>query len=140
MQTVNVDPEALPLEQDTDLFRPTSRSFELDNLHEAIEFYYEQGWTDGLPVVPPTPAKVSQFLQAGGKYPGDIVGMIPERNRVITAEKVAINAIMAGCLADYMPVVIAAIEAMCQEAFNCHGSSASTGGSAPFNNSERPGG
>ncbi len=132
MQTVNVDHEALPLEQATDLFRPTSRSFELDDIHEAIEFYYEQGWTDGLPIVPPTPAKVSQFLQAGGKYPGDIIGMIPERNRVITAEKVAINAVMAGCMPDYMPVVFAAIEALCQEAFNYHGSSASTGGSAPL--------
>ena len=110
----------------------TSRHIELENPSEAIEFFYQQGWSDGLPVVPPTPARVREFLEYSGNFPGDILGVIPARNRVITAEKVAINAVMAGCLPNYMPVIVAAIEAMCQEQFNLHGISATTGGTAPL--------
>jgi hypothetical protein len=110
----------------------TSRRIELSDPSEAMEYFYGQGWTDGLPVVPPTPEKVSEFLEYGNKFSGDILGMIPARNRIITAEKVAINAVMAGCLPNYMPVIVAAIEAMCQEAFNLHGTTATTGGTAPL--------
>ncbi len=110
----------------------TSRRFELEDPAEAVEFCYRQGWTDGLPVVPPTPARVSEFLAYAGRAPDEILGTIPARNRVITAEKVAINAVMAGCLPNYMPVIVAAVEAMCQEAFNLHGISATTGGTAPL--------
>src|SRR5579859_4030560 len=110
----------------------TSRRFELSDPADAVEFFYRQGWTDGLPVVPPTPGKVREFLEYAGKLPDDILGMIPARNRIITAEKVAINAVMAGCLPNYMPVIVAAIEAMCQEEFNLHGISATTGGTAPL--------
>src|SRR5213594_624152 len=104
----------------------TSRQIELSDPIEAMEFFYQQGWTDGLPIAPPTPAKVSEFLEYAGKFPGDILGMIPARNRVIPAEKVAINAVMAGCLPNYMPVIVAAIEAMSQEPFNLHGITATT--------------
>ena len=110
----------------------TSRQIELSDPVEAMEYFYQQGWTDGLPVVPPTPGKVKEFLEYAGKLPDDILGMIPARNRVIPAEKVAINAVMAGCLPNYMPVIIAAIEAMRQEEFNLHGISATTGGTAPL--------
>lgn len=110
----------------------TSRRFELSDPAEAVEFCYRQGWTDGLPVVPPTPKRVSEFLEYAGHAPGDILGTIPARNRILTAEKVAINAVMAGCLPNYMPVIVAAIEAMCQETFNLHGISATTGGTAPL--------
>ena len=110
----------------------TSRKIELADPGETIEYFYRQGWTDGLPVVPPTPARVREFLEYSGNFPGDILGVIPARNRVISAEKVAINAVMAGCLPNYMPVIVAAIEAMCQEQFNLHGISATTGGTAPL--------
>jgi hypothetical protein len=109
-----------------------SRRIALTDPADVVEFFYQQGWTDGLPVVPPTPQKVSEFLEYTGKLPDDILGTIPARNRVITAEKVAINAVMAGCLPNYMPVIVAAIEAMCQEEFNLHGISATTGGTAPL--------
>ncbi len=115
---------------DTTTDELTSRRIELSDPAEAIEFFYQQGWTDGLPIVPPTPARVKEFLEYAGKEPGDILGMIPARNRIIPAEKVAINAVMAGCLPNYMPVIVAAIEAMCQETFNLHGISATTGGTA----------
>src|SRR5579859_6939698 len=110
----------------------SSRHIALSDPLEAMEFFYQQGWTDGLPIVPPTPARVREFLEYAGKLPADILGMLPARNRVITAEKVAINAVMAGCLPNYMPVIVAAIEAMSQEEFNLHGISATTGGTAPL--------
>jgi hypothetical protein len=104
----------------------------LADAFEVHEFYQRQGWTDGLPIVPPTEESVLTFLQTAGLAAGDIVGVERVRQRPITAEKVAINAVMAGCLPAYMPVVVAILRAMCQEPFNLHGSSASTGGSAPF--------
>ena len=64
--------------------------------------------------------------------PGDVVGIESVRQRPITAEKVAINAVMAGCLPTFMPVIVAVLQAMCDEEFNLHGSTASTGGSAPL--------
>lgn len=109
-----------------------SAVYELHDAFEANEFYQRQGWTDGLPIVPPTEERVAACLQAAGLVPGDIVGVERVRQRPITAEKVAINAVMAGCLPAYMPVLIAVLRAMCEEAFNLHGTSASTGGSAPF--------
>ena len=97
---------------------------------EAIERCYELGWGDGLPLVPPTQGRVAQFLEAAGKASGEVVGEIPERRREITAGKVAANAVMAGCLPEYMPVVLAATEAMLAPAFNLVGPSSSMGGSA----------
>jgi hypothetical protein len=97
---------------------------------DVIEEYFERGWTDGLPVVPATEERVREFLAACGKRPSDVVGVVPTRGRVITAEKIAINAVMAGCKPEYMPVVVAIIEAMTEPEFNYHGALASTGGSA----------
>jgi hypothetical protein len=105
---------------------------EADDVFEAIELYFRNGWTDGLPVVPPTESRVAEFLEACGHSGGDIVGQVPERRRTITAEKLAINAVMAGCLPEYMPVVLAAFQAMCDPEFNLHGSTVTTGGPAPL--------
>ncbi len=112
--------------------RPTlaSHTVEASSLHEAIELYFESGWTDGLPVVPPDENTVVAFLAAGGRAPDEVLGVVPARRRVITAEKIAINAVMAGCRPEYMPVVNAAVEAICDPAFNLHACSASTGGAA----------
>lgn len=108
----------------------TSTQHEVDDALQAIEFYFEKGWTDGLPVVPPTEARVREFLDRAGRAPDEVVGRLDARRRVVTAEKVAINAVMAGCMPEYTPVVIAAVEAMSEDAFNLHGISASTGGAA----------
>jgi len=107
-----------------------SKKYQVSGLIEAIEFYYQKGWTDGLPVVPPTEERVMEFLQVARKQPGDVLGYVAERDKKLTAEKVAVNAIMAGCLPEYFPVVIAAVEAICEPEFNIHGNSVSTGGSA----------
>ncbi len=99
---------------------------------EANELYQRNGWTDGLPIVPPTEAAVARFLDAARLAPADVIGVEPVRRRSITAEKVAIAAVMAGCLPEYLPVVVAVVKAMCQPEYALHGSTASTGGSAPF--------
>jgi hypothetical protein len=99
-------------------------------LTDAIEFCYGQDWTDGLPVVPPTEALVEEMLEASGREPDDLLGEIPERGRVVTAEKAAVNAVLAGCLPSYAPVVMTAVEAICEPRFKLHGNQGSTGGSA----------
>ena len=98
-----------------------------DDLDAVNDYFYAHGYTDGLPIVPPTPAGVRAFLDAGACEPDDLVGVEPVRRRRITAEKVAIAALMAGCLPAYMPTVLAIIKAMCVPQFNLHGSTASTG-------------
>ena len=109
-----------------------SATYEPTDALAANEFYQAKGWTDGLPIVPPTEEGVAACLQAAELAPTDVVGVERVRQRPITAEKVAINAVMAGCRPAYMPVVVAIVRAMCQEPFNLHGSTASTGGSAQF--------
>jgi hypothetical protein len=109
-----------------------SATYDLADALDANELYQQNGWTDGLPIVPPTEERVRDCLDAAGLVPEDIVGIESVRQRPITAEKVAINAVMAGCLPAYMPVVVAVLRAMCEADFNLHGSTASTGGSAPF--------
>jgi hypothetical protein len=89
----------------------------VEDAFEAIELYFARGWTDGLPVVPPTEARVRAFLEAAALDPGAVLGEIPERDRVITAEHLAINAAMAGCRPEYMPVLVAAVEAITDPAF-----------------------
>ncbi len=109
-----------------------SAVLEVDDAFEAIELFQNKGWTDGLPIVPPTEEGVARFLAAAALKAGDVIGVEPVRRRRITAEKVAIAALMAGCLPEYMPVVVAIVKAMCQPEFGLHGATASTGGSAPF--------
>ncbi|MDZ7698939.1 MAG: hypothetical protein U5R49_19100 [Deltaproteobacteria bacterium] len=76
----------------------------------------------------PTEAKVLKFLGTTGLAPDDILGFVPERNRVFTAEKVAVNAVLAGCLPEYFPVVVAAVRGISRPEFGLHGVSASTAG------------
>ncbi len=80
-----------------------STPYEVDDAFAANELFQSKGWTDGLPIVPPTPEGVRAFLDAGRCAPVDVVGAEPVRRRRITAEKVAIAALMAGCLPEYMP-------------------------------------
>jgi len=79
---------------------------DVDDPIQAIEVYFQKDWTDGLPVIPPTESRIWAMLDATGKSPGDVLGQIPVRARVITAEKLAINAILAGCLPGYPFVLV----------------------------------
>ena len=99
---------------------------------QAIEDLYARGVTDGLPVVPPTRALVERAVAASGRKAGDLVAMVPPNYGRATVEKIAINAVMAGCRPEYLPVVIAAIEAVCDEAFDLHGVSATTNAPSPL--------
>ncbi|MBI4305970.1 MAG: hypothetical protein HY678_06580, partial [Chloroflexi bacterium] len=104
----------------------TSKETVVKDALEAIELYFQKGWTDGLPIVPPTPERVAQFVEASGRAPSDVLGTVPERAREITVEKLAVNAVMAGCLPEYMPVLVTAFEAMTERIFNLHGITATT--------------
>jgi hypothetical protein len=115
---------------EADSFRSTT--YEVDDLYEANELYQRNGWTDGLPIVPPTEPLLRAALATAGLAPGDVVGVEPVRQRRITAEKLAVNAIMAGCRPEYLPVVVAVVQAVCEPQFSLHGCTASTGGAAPF--------
>lgn len=97
---------------------------------EWIEAYYQQGWTDGFPVVPPSEASISAMLAAAGLHEDTIVAAISTRNTVITADKIALNAVMAGCLPEYMPVIVSAVKGMCHPDFSYHGMATSTGGAS----------
>jgi hypothetical protein len=109
-----------------------SRAHDVADAFEANELFQKNGWTDGLPIVPPTEASVRRFLAAVTLDPDTVVGTEPVRRRRLTAEKIAIAAVMAGGLPEYMPVVIALVKAMCRPEYSLHGSNASTGGAAPF--------
>ncbi|MEZ5856792.1 MAG: hypothetical protein R3D67_19355 [Hyphomicrobiaceae bacterium] len=103
-----------------------------DDLLAAIDYCYEQGWTDGLPVIPPTVDRVEAALVYEGRPRETIIATHPATGLELSIHATAVNAVMAGCLPEYLPVVIAAFEAMNVPDFNFHGSTASTGGSAPL--------
>jgi hypothetical protein len=90
------------------------------NASEQIEFCYARGWTDGLPVVPASRALVDEMLEAGGLKPDTVIANMPSRKVDVTAEKVAINAVMAGCKPEYMPVVVAAVKGLAAPKFGLH--------------------
>ncbi|MCI0545807.1 MAG: hypothetical protein L0027_00810 [Candidatus Rokubacteria bacterium] len=105
-----------------------SARYPVRDLAHAIEVCFEKGWSDGLPVVPPTEAAVQAMLDAAGLAPDRQVAFITNRQVAVSAEKVAINAVMAGCRPEYMPVVIAAVEAIGDPRWGYHGPATSTGG------------
>ena len=111
----------------------TSDKLEVDaNFEAAQELYLERGWTDGLPIVPPTIERVESMLAATPRDPQEIIGEIPPNWGSATVEKLAINAVMAGCKPKYLPVVIAAVEAMCDPSFNLYAIQATTHPCAPL--------
>ncbi len=103
-----------------------------DDLLAAIDYCYDQGWTDGLPVVPPAVDRVEAMLAVETRPPEAVIAKHPATGLDLSLHAAAVNAVMAGCLPEYFPVVVAAFEAMDRPDFNFHGSTASTGGSAPL--------
>lgn len=106
----------------------TSTRFRFSDLDEAQEYYQEQGMTDGLPIVLPTEDRVQAMLDYAGLHPNDVIAEEGIRGKVFIAEKVAINSVMAGCKPEYMPVIVAAVQAISDPAFNLHANSTSTNG------------
>lgn len=109
-----------------------TQPLELDDEMSAISYCYQQGWTDGLPVVPPTTALVDEMLEASGEDPESILATHATTGRHCSAHSAAVNSVMAGCLPEYFPIVAAALRAMNHRGYNYHGSTASTGGAAPL--------
>ena len=107
-----------------------SRTHEVEDFAAAQEFFHSRGWTDGLPVVPPTEAAVEACLEWAGMPPDQLIGIEPVRAQPITAEKLAVNAVMAGCLPMHFPLVATAWQAMLKDEFLLHGVTSSTGGCA----------
>ena len=106
----------------------TSKTYSFQSPHDAAEYFLDQGWTDGLPINIPTETAVARFVEFSGRPGQDIIGVEPVKNREITLEKVAINAVMSGCKPEYFPVLLAAVEALLEPEFNLHGITASTMG------------
>lgn len=111
--------------------RLRSRRVELARLEDEAEAFFERGWTDGLPVVAPTPARVLRMLEGTSRTPDEVVAVVPPELNECTVEKVAINAVMAGCRPEYLPVVLTAVEAYCTDEFNGHGLLCTTWFSGP---------
>ncbi len=112
--------------------RLSARRIEVAPLQDEHELAFERGWSDGLPVVPPTEDRVLRMLAGTTRAPEEIVGVIPPDFASCSVEKVAINAVMAGCKPAYLPVVLAAVEAACLDEFCMHGVLATTYFAAPI--------
>lgn len=122
-------PERLAVLYDGELLR--SRRVEVSEAEDEQEAMHARGWSDGLPLVAPTPERVMRMLAGVDRDPASIVAVVPPDLVPCTVEKVAVNAVLAGCLPEHLPAVIAAVEAACTDAFNMHGLLATTFFSGP---------
>src|SRR5436305_11285510 len=105
---------------------------DIDEIRRALEDYFERGWTDGLPVMPVTESSLDEFLAHTTKSPDEVLLAMPHLNRVCTVRTAAINAAMAGCRPEYLPVVLAAWSALNAEGYVTRGIWQSTTGTAPM--------
>lgn len=104
----------------------TARRISLGTGEDEMEAMYDRGWSDGLPLVPPTEERVLRMLTGTARDPQEVIGLVPSDLVPATVEKIAINAVMAGCKPEYLPVVLAAVEAVLDEPFAMHGVLATT--------------
>ncbi|MFP6654656.1 MAG: thioredoxin family protein, partial [Myxococcota bacterium] len=109
-----------------------SRRIEVAPLEDEMQVCFDRGWSDGLPIVPPTEARVLAMLAGTTRSPEESVAIVPPDLVPCNVEKVAINAVMAGCKPEYLPVILTALEAACTDTFNMHGIQATTMGIAPI--------
>ena len=104
----------------------TARRITLGSGEDEMEAMFDRGWSDGLPLVPPTEERVLRMLTGTARDPQEVIGLVPSDLVAATIEKIAINAVMAGCKPEYLPVVLAAVEAVLAEPFAMHGVLATT--------------
>jgi hypothetical protein len=110
-----------------------AKTFVFSGGWEQIDaLYQERGWTDGLPIVPPTEAAVRELLRWSDRDPREVIGVLPPRQGEATVERIAANAVMAGCRPEYFPVVVTAIEALADPLFNLDSIQATTHPVAPL--------
>jgi thiol-disulfide isomerase/thioredoxin len=103
-----------------------SRRIEIGSDEDEQEAMFARGWSDGLPLVPPTEERVLRMLDGTSRDPQEVIGLVPPALASATVEKIAVNAVMAGCKPEYLPVVLAAVEAALDERFAMHGVLATT--------------
>lgn len=108
-----------------------ARRIEIAEQDDEFEFMFDQGFSDGLPLVPPTPERVLRMLRGTRRDAQEVIAVMPPNMADVTIEKIAINSVMAGCKPEYLPVVITVIEAICTNEFNIHGVMATTMGASP---------
>ncbi|MCR9260808.1 MAG: hypothetical protein NXH95_13860 [Pseudomonadaceae bacterium] len=108
-----------------------ARRIDIGVADDEIEFMFDQGFSDGLPLVPPTPERVMRMLAGTRRDPQDVLAQMPPNMGDVTVEKVAINAVMAGCKPEYMPVINTIVQAICTDEYNIHGVMATTMGASP---------
>lgn len=110
-----------------------SNTLDIEGDFDAVnEKLYREGMTDGLPVIPPTQSRVDEMVAEVDRDRAELVGVIPPKYGDATVEKIAANAVMAGCKPAYLPVILAAVEAMCDDEFNLYGVNATTHPVAPL--------
>lgn len=122
-------PERLALRHGEIHFK--ARAIEIDELDDPMEVAFEQGWSDGLPVTPPTDLRIARMLAGTRRSADEVLGLIPPNLVECTIEKAAINAVLAGCRPEYFPVVLAVIEAALKPEFSMHGLLATLGFAGP---------
>lgn len=103
-----------------------SERLELRDFEDVQETFLTRSWTDGLPIVPPTELKVREMIAGSGRPASEVLGVVPPRFAEATVENVAVNAVMAGCRPEYMPVLIAGLQAACDPAFRLYSIQATT--------------
>ena len=108
-----------------------ARRIDIGSQDDEVEFMFDQGFSDGLPLVPPTPERVLAMLSGTKRDAQEVLGEMAPNMGEVTIEKVAINAVMAGCKPEYLPVVLAAVEAVLTDDYNIHGVMATTMGASP---------
>ena len=93
---------------------------------EVVDSFHARGWTDGLPIIPPTEERVRAMVLATGLHAAEVIGVVPPRWAEATVENIAVNAVMAGALPEYMPVIVTALQAVCEPAFGLYSVQATT--------------
>ena len=124
--SLSVDPDLQGMLQKKYGSGLVSREVTFASAEDEFEAMYDRGWSDGLPLIPPTIERVQAMLEGTSRKPDDIVALVPPNLVDLTVEKIAINAVMAGCKPEYLPVVITALETACSDEFNMHGLLATT--------------
>jgi len=122
----SVDPDLQPILEKKYGSGLGSKLIEFAVSEDEFEAMYELGWSDGLPVIPPTEKRVLEMLEGTSRSGDEVVALVPPNLDDLTIEKIAINAVMAGCRPEYLPIVITALEAACTDEFNMHGLLATT--------------
>src|SRR5215475_5337069 len=111
-----------------------TKTLELPDSLEAINDHFcKNGWTDGLPIIPPTPERVEKMLSGmPWRSPDDMIGVVPPAMGIATLRNIAVNAVMAGCLPSYLPVIVAAVSAVLERQYGLAHRQTTTHAGAPL--------